>query len=231
MAAMRFIIFALRFPMGVNLAALSDAVAPIALLRLMIRNIKRSIKAGLAGILLALAGPADANPDVWVKVSLTYHIADDRVTGLSYRWRFDEYFSSRNIEIYDVNDNGHFDDNEIDQLRRESFDPLAQNGYHVHVWHGEAAYSGLDAGKFTASTDNTALVYEFHLALQPAAELSAGPVSASLLDRENVIDCRFVKQNFLLVDGNMPAGCKFQLRRGKGSRAGHPQVVTLECGE
>ena len=49
---------------------------------------------------------ARANPDVWVKVGMTYRFEGGKITGISYDWAFDEFFSSRTIGSFDANRDG-----------------------------------------------------------------------------------------------------------------------------
>ena len=52
----------------------------------------------------------------------------------------------------------------------------------------------------------------------------------SLFDEETVVDFRFAKSDFLLLEGALAPGCRFRVARGKGAQSGHPQTVTLHCG-
>ena len=65
----------------------------------------------------------------------------------------------------------------------------------------------------------------------PPVDPTGHALTVSLFDRETVVDLRLSDSAFLLVSGEMPAGCKFRIARGEGARSGHPQPVTLACGE
>ena len=54
-------------------------------------------------------------------------------------------------------------------------------------------------------------------------------MTVSLFDRDNSVDFNFSASDFLLVSGEMGAGCKFSVARGRGAQSGHPQPVTLAC--
>ena len=182
-------------------------------------------------MLISLGAPgAQANPDVWVKASMTYRFEDGKITGITYDWRFDEYFSSRTIKTYDADQSGVLEAPEVGRLRGEAFDPLKNFGYHVHVWVAGEKRDNLKIEDFTARVDGNILVYRFAVALAPPADPVAGDIVASLYDKEIVIDFRFIKKNFLLLDGAMKPGCKFQIKRGTGAQSGHRQPVTLKCG-
>ena len=182
-------------------------------------------------MLIALGTPgAHANPDVWVKAAMTYRFEDGKIVGIVFNWRFDEYFSSRSIKTYDGDRSSAFEAPEVGRLRGEAFDPLEEFNYYAHIWVAGEKRKNLKIDDFAASIDGNILVYRFAVALAPPADPAAGDIVVSLYDREIVVDFRFIKKNFLLVDGTMGPGCKFQIKRGRGAQSGHPQPVTLKCG-
>ena len=134
-------------------------------------------------MLLALGAPgAHANPDVWVKAGMTYRFEDAKVTGITFDWRFDEYFSSRTITTYDANQSGILEAKEVDHLRGEAFDPLEKFGYYVHIRVAGKKRENLKIEDFAASIDGNQLVYRFTVALTPPADPGAGDIVASLHD-------------------------------------------------
>ena len=182
-------------------------------------------------MLFALGAPGvQANPDVWVKAGMTYRFEDGKISGITFDWRFDEYFSSRAIETYDGDRSRVLEATEVGRLRGEAFDPLGKSGYHVHVWEAGKKRENLGIEDFTASIDGNLLVYRFTVGLTPPADPGAGDIVVSLYDKEIHIDFRFIEKNFILVQGAMTPGCKFRVARGKGAQADHRQPVTLKCG-
>ena len=188
--------------------------------------------ATLATCIFAASGAphANANPDVWVKAGIAYRVEDNKVTGLSFTWQFDEYFSSRAIRSFDSDQSGVLEPKEITQLRAEIFDPLAQFDYYVHIWVTGEKRGNLIIEDFGAAIDGAYLVYRFTVVLAPPANPKVGAVITSLYDKNTVVDFRFFKDDFLLVEGAIDARCKFRIARGKGAQSGHPQPITLECG-
>ena len=190
-----------------------------------------AIKAVILGTAVLLLGitNADANPDVWVKTGLTYQFDNGKLSGLQFTWQFDEYYSSRSIQTYDTNQNKILESDEVSRLRAEAFDPLARFGYYIHLWVGGEKHKQLTIKDFAATIDGTQLVYRFTAALIPPADPNTDAIVTSLYDDKIVVDFRFFKENFLLVEGDIDPGCKFRIARGKGAQSGHPQVVTLKC--
>lgn len=191
------------------------------------------VRASLPAIFLASSlgtTPARGNPDVWVEAGIVFEFEEYRVTGLTFVWRFDDYYSSRAIRTHDHDRNGVLGPAEVEALRTGTFDPLARFDYYVHVWARGQKLEGHEVDRFTASVEEGRLVYEFSVPLTPPVDPDDGPMTASLFDEERVVDFRFSESDFLLVGGAMKTGCKFRVARGSGALSGHPQPVTLECG-
>ena len=175
------------------------------------------------------ATEARANPDVWVEATIIVTFDDQRVSGLEFSWIFDDFYSARTIQTYDLDRDGALNPLEVKNLRAETFDPLSHADYFVHVWSGEEQHEGHDADRFAARIEETKLIYEFSVALTPPLDPKEAPVTVSLFDRDNVVDFSFADSAFLLVSGEMTPGCTFRVARGKGAQSGHPQPVTLAC--
>ncbi|MBN67006.1 MAG: hypothetical protein CMM94_05510 [Rickettsiales bacterium] len=176
------------------------------------------------------AGRAHGNPDVWVTAEVIFRFEDTRVSGLTYVWRFDDYYSSRTIQTYDSNQDGILGRQEVARLRADSFDPLAQFDYYVHIWENGEKRQIPGIEDFNASIESAKLLYRFTVPLIPPADPSTNPIAASLFDDNTVLDFRFSETDFLLVDGSMGSDCKFRLAPGKGTRSKHTQIITLNCG-
>jgi len=195
----------------------------------MIRSQPNLVRAVL--LTLAMAPAAGwGNPDVWVRVVSTWHFGAAGVTGVTFEWRFDDFFSARTASTYDANRNATLEPSESTHLREEIFDPLSRFDYYVHVWSGDQLRTGLVVEDFTAFVEAPNLVYRFTIALEPPADPVQAPLVVSLHDPRTVVDFQFVKERFLLVDGTMNSACKFSIRRGRGALSGHTQPVTLDCG-
>jgi len=180
---------------------------------------------------LSLAPPtALANPHVWIEARVTFELVEHRVAGLGLTWRFDEFFSSHTIGIHDLDGDGELGPEELRALRADSFDPLARFDYHVHVWVGDDRREGHAVERFSAHVEDRRLVFEFSIPIEPPGDPGEAPVVVSLFDGENAVDFRYADSNFLLVAGDMTAGCTFRVARGRGKQSGHPRPVTLSCG-
>ena len=192
-------------------------------------HVTKAVLLATSLLLLDIAS-TNANPDVWVKAGITYRFEGGKLTGFRFDWRFDEYFSSRSIQTYDADQSGVLEPAEVERLRVEAFDPLAQFDYYTHIWVAGKKREGLTIEDFAATIDGTHLVYRFTAALTLPLDPKTGAIVISLYDQNIVVDFRFFEENFLLVEGAMDSDCKFRIARGKGAQSGHPQPVTLKCG-
>ena len=140
----------------------------------------------LPAIVLVLslsATQAQANPHVWVEPRITFELEGHRVEGLTFAWRFDEYYSSHTIRTYDLDGDGALGPAEVQALRADSFDPLARFDYYVHVWVGEGRREGRRVNRFSAKVEDKRLVYEFSMPVAPPADPGEEPVVVSVFDR------------------------------------------------
>ena len=92
------------------------------------------------------AAEAHANPDVWVETTITVAFDEQRVDGLEFSWAFDDFYSARTIQTYDLDGDGTLNSQEVRNLRAEAFDPLSPAGYFIHVWSGEEKREGHGRG-------------------------------------------------------------------------------------
>ena len=161
---------------------------------------------------------------------MAFEIDEHRVKGLTFVWRFDDYYSSNTIRSYDRDRDGAFTPAETRALRAGTFDPLGRSDYHVHVWAGGGRREGHAIDRFTARVEGGRLVIEFSVPVTPPADPGEDPVIVSLFDRRNVVDFSFRPSGFLGVAGELKPGCKFRVGRGKGEQSGHPRPITLRCG-
>jgi ABC-type uncharacterized transport system substrate-binding protein len=172
---------------------------------------------------------AFANPDVWVQSKITYLIDRETVTGIEFEWWFDQYFSSKTIDEFDVDKNNQLDSKEIETLRAAAFDPLKKHNYYIYAW-ADGEDRAVEVKTFSARIVENILVYEISIQIKPAVDYQTQTLSTSLHDKKTFIDFQFAEGQFLLVKGEFNQACKFRVSRGSGPQAGHPKVITLLCG-
>ena len=178
----------------------------------------------VVALLCLAATQALANPHVWFEARITFELEEHRVEGLRFAWRFDDYYSSHAIRTHDLDGDGALELEEIRALRTDSFDPLARFDYFVHVWVGNERREGHEVDRFSAKVEGKRLVYQLSVPVTPPADPGEGPVIVSLFDLENAVDFRFAESDFLLADGEVEAGCRFRIARGRGAAVRAPSA-------
>jgi len=63
------------------------------------------------------AAEAHANPDVWVETTITVAFDEQRVSGLGFSWAFDDFYSARAIQTYDLDGDGTLSSSEVREWR------------------------------------------------------------------------------------------------------------------
>jgi hypothetical protein len=82
-----------------------------------------------AGIILAASAPALAHPHVWVAHEAKAVFENGALTGLNYRWVFDEIYTASAIEGLDKNNDGKLDAAELDELLKVNIEGLKEFDY------------------------------------------------------------------------------------------------------
>ena len=115
------------------------------------------------------ATEARANPDVWVETTIIVTFDDQRVSGLEFSWIFDDFYSARTVQTYDLDRDGTLNPLEAKNLRAETFDPLSHGRLFRSRLVGGGETQGLRRGPvFCANRRNEAHLRVFRGAY-PAA--------------------------------------------------------------
>ena len=160
---------------------------------------------------------------------MTVAFEDRKVGGLAFTWRFDDFFSAHAIGTYDANRDGALEPAEVERLRAETLRSARRYGLPRPHLGGGGRREAHRVERFAARIEGSRLVYAFSVPLAPPVDPHDAPVTVSLHDPETVVDFRWSDSGFLLVSGEMAAGCGFRVARGSGAQSGHPQPVTLSC--
>ena len=182
----------------------------------------------VAAALLFAPSSVWANPDIWVKWKLIYVIENEKAVGLSLEWRFDQYFSSRIIGENDDDGDGALSDTEVERLRKQVFEPLAEHHYFLHLLADEER-QGFQIRDYRAAVEDGTLVYRFKVTFDQAIDYRRDAMVVSQHDDRVVVDFDFAQSPFLLVEGQLDPGCKFRIGRGRDSLSGHDKTITLLC--
>lgn len=93
------------------------------------RNLPPLLQAWTVLALLAVAGPAQAHPHVWVNVHTTVLYENGTISGFRHAWTFDEYYSAMAIEGLDTNKDGKYSREELAELAKVNIEGLKEFGY------------------------------------------------------------------------------------------------------
>ncbi|MEL6532554.1 MAG: DUF1007 family protein [Pseudomonadota bacterium] len=190
-------------------------------------------KTSAACLALALASapltPAHAHPDFFVKVKYELSFAEDALTALSLDWVFDVFYSDQALNTYDLDGDGAFSADETSALQEEIFAPLADEGYFVRVASGETP-EPMQLSSFTPRMEGEQLVLSF--TLTPLAPLDYQDTSVAFVTHDpRAYDFSLAEGEFLTVEGDFNALCRFRVEEGTGPLDGLPQTLRLLCPE
>ena len=122
----------------------------------------------LAALLLLplLAQPAFGHPHVFISNRMTLVFSGEALQGITFRWTFDEMFSSTILADFKPDRTGRFSPEDVRALRADAFDNLANYHYFVSFSLGTKPLGGLTVEQFTPSVvDRSRLVYTFFIPL------------------------------------------------------------------
>jgi ABC-type uncharacterized transport system substrate-binding protein len=192
-----------------------------------------SLRAVLAALLLAAAGPAAAHPHVWVDNVLTFVFDGDRLTSLRLTWSFDEFFGTAIIRRFDENRNSRFEPAENDKLQASAFAALKEYGYFTHIEIDGKPVTVDSVRGFQASVRSNQLVYDFTVPLPAPVDPATAAISVSIYDESYFVEASLDANDPVRFDGMTPGRCSFAVRDGEGGAQAFGvapfQTVTLSC--
>lgn len=142
----------------------------------------------ILSVLLFCSVGADAHPDVFTKLSLTFVFNDEGLFAIKEKWVFDEAFSSILINDYDVDGNNKLDAAEIKRLTADSFDGLSGYKYFNFIKKGSTKIAPVEGTNFNPYIEKNKVVYEFLLPYQIKSEKNYTEIFIDIFDPEIFID-------------------------------------------
>jgi ABC-type uncharacterized transport system substrate-binding protein len=176
------------------------------------KNFVRMIFA-LAG-LLAAGVSACAHPHVWVTMQgeLVY-APDGSVTGVRYRWTFDDMFSAFAIQGLDPKKPGVFTREDLASLAKENVNSLKDFGYFTFAKANGSKLEMKEPTDYYLDYNTKDTVLTLHFTLPFKAPVKAKELNVEIYDPEYFVDFSFkdVKEPVALVGA--PAACKLTVAR------------------
>jgi ABC-type uncharacterized transport system substrate-binding protein len=170
----------------------------------------------MAIILLAAmwrgAAPAHAHPHVWVTVETTALIAGDAsVSGIRYKWTFDELYSSFAIQGLDKKGGNNPTREELKELAQLNIESLKEFGYFTTPRVAGDKVGLKPPVDYFLEVHDGLLSLHFTLPLEKPVAANKSPLGFSITDPTFFIAFQFAKDKALNLAAGAPANCVIEM--------------------
>jgi nickel/cobalt exporter len=163
--------------------------------------------------LVATSAPVLAHPHLYSTMKTTVMLdGDGSVKGLRIFWDFDETYTKFSLEGLDANNNGSFEDAEIQPLTDENIKALVESKYFTIAKQKDAE---IPQGKVTVygqALKNDRLTLWFELPFETPVKLQDGLFQTQIYDPDFMIAFDYAPDNPVTLEGALPSGCKMDLK-------------------
>jgi ABC-type uncharacterized transport system substrate-binding protein len=160
-----------------------------------------------ATILLALSvSPALAHPHMWVTYEMTVTYDKGTVTGVDHVWSFDDAYAAMALEGLDTNNDGKYDQHELEPLLKVNMDGLKEFNYFTVAKLGDEQLEFLPPTNAHLDYTNGVLHLTFHLPLAKPVLADADGLTFAVFDPSYFIDFEPEKTDAVKL-ASAPAGC------------------------
>lgn len=184
----------------------------------MLRRVKASILAALAGAVLAgaAAGAARAHPHVWIDARSEV-IFDDRqrIAALRVSWRFDEFYSLFAIEGLDSDGDGTLSEAELRPLAELNVTSLQAYRYFTYIVADGAELPYGPVSEYASRFEDGILSLEFVIPLEKPIDPRSAQVSFKSYDPTFYIAVEPVLDDPVRFAGAPPVGCRAVVQEGQ----------------
>jgi ABC-type uncharacterized transport system substrate-binding protein len=180
------------------------------------QGVRRATAFGLALLMVSLMtgspAPLSAHPHVWVSALAFLGFEDGKLTKLRVQWAFDEFFSLVLYEDFDRNQNGIFEEAEIDAMREGAFTGLGEVGFFtdLRIDNARVAWDGAEDFGIAVSEDGSVVSYSFTLTLPEPVDPVQQAVTISLYDPDFYVAVDFIEDRPLRFRGNDGVACTYE---------------------
>jgi ABC-type uncharacterized transport system substrate-binding protein len=169
--------------------------------------------ATVLSLFFAFGTAANAHPHVWVEMQSTIVFTDDGlIKGVDVEWTFDDAYAQMALDGLDVDKDGVYSQDELAPLTKENIDSLKDYEYFtVMRANGEQLKIGAvtNAGQIYSSDK---LTLHFQVPLATPLDPRKNEFMLKVYDPEFFIDFEYPKDDAADVAGNMPKGCKLDVK-------------------
>jgi ABC-type uncharacterized transport system substrate-binding protein len=172
--------------------------------------------AKLSGVVLALlaalvtAAPASAHPHMWITYEMTVDYDKGMVTGVDHIWSFDDAYAGMALEGLDTNNDGTYDQKELEPLLKVNMDGLKEFNYFTVAKLGAEELAFSPPTKARLEYTNKVLKLHFHLSLVKPVFADAQGLTFAVFDPSYFIDFEPEKTNAINL-ASAPPGCSAAL--------------------
>jgi ABC-type uncharacterized transport system substrate-binding protein len=174
----------------------------------------RKLALGLIGLSLFAGAPAAlAHPHVWIEMHSDVVVnGQGHVTGINIEWTFDDAYAQMAIDGLDANKDGVYSSAELAPLTKENLASLKDYDYFTHAKvNGQPAALGTPTD-FGQIYSNDKLKLYFTVPLAKPVDPRKGEFYYRIYDPEFFISMDYVKDDPVSVIGNLPEGCKLDVK-------------------
>ncbi len=168
---------------------------------------------GLASIALAMIAismPASAHPHMWVTYEMTVDYDQGTVTGVDHVWSFDDAYAAMALEGLDTNNDGKYDQHELEPLLKVNMDGLKEFNYFTVAKLGEGQLTFSPPTNAHLEYVNGVLRLFFHLPLAKPVLADADGLTFAVFDPSYFIDFEPEKTDAIKLS-SAPDGCSATL--------------------
>lgn len=195
-----------------------------------IRSVILFVSMLLPAIIVLEAKPVGAHPHVWVDYSIEARFGPNGLTGFYQTWVFDEMFSSSIVSLFDLDENGVFSEDEIEEVRHGVFEYLVEYDYFTHIKIDGRDFAIPHARDFNAFIDGHHVVYEFFLPCELPVAATPRTLHVLVGDMEYYADMTLASEG-LRIQGNESVSVSYSFGTGSAfsfyGGAWEPEHLTL----
>ncbi len=156
--------------------------------------------------LTLFAAPASAHPHMWVTYEMTVTYDKGTVTGVDHVWSFDDAYAAMALEGLDTNNDGKYDQHELEPLLKVNMDGLKEFNYFTVAKLGEEQLNFSPPEKARLDYTNGVLHLSFHLPLVKPVLADAEGLTIAVFDPSYFIDFEPEKTDAVKL-ASAPSGC------------------------
>jgi ABC-type uncharacterized transport system substrate-binding protein len=160
--------------------------------------------------ILMTASPASAHPHMWITYELTVDYDNGMVTGVDHIWSFDDAYAGMALEGLDTNNDGKYDQKELEPLLKVNMDGLKDFNYFTVAKLGTEELAFSPPANARIDYANGVLKLHFHLALAKPVFADAQGLTFAVFDPSYFIDFEPEKTNAINLAA-APPGCSASL--------------------